>query len=261
MLYAKQERGAINPFLRGLEALGYVDGKTVTIECRDADGKAERLQQAANDLVDLKPDVIFSQGGDPAPFVKRATTTIPIVVVVSSDPVASGLVTSLGRPGGNITGVTYVHDMLAGKSVELLKDTVPSVSRVAILWNPDHADPEFRETERAARTLGVRLQSLEVRKDGDFDGAFQNAEHERAEALIVIGGRFMALNRRRIGDFAEKHRLIMVGVPSFLIEIGALLNYGPTRPSCSGGPRLMSTKFSRAPNPPTCPCNSRPLSS
>jgi len=254
-------RRAINPFLRGLEALGYVDGKTVTIECRDADGKAERLQQAANDLVDLKPDVIFSQGGDPAPFVKRATTTIPIVVVVSSDPVASGLVTSLGRPGGNITGVTYVHDMLAGKSVELLKDTVPSVSRVAILWNPDHADPEFRETERAARTLGVRLQSLEVRKDGDFDGAFQNAEHERAEALIVIGGRFMALNRRRIGDFAEKHRLIMVGVPSFLIEIGALLNYGPTRPSCSGGPRLMSTKFSRAPNPPTCPCNSRPLSS
>src|SRR3954468_15607589 len=92
MLYAKQEQGAINPFLRGLEALGgYVDGKTVTIEYRDADGKAERLQQAANDLVDLKPDVIFSQGGDPAPFVKRATTTIPIVVVVSSDPVASGL--------------------------------------------------------------------------------------------------------------------------------------------------------------------------
>ena len=112
MLYAKQEQGVISPFLRGLEALGHVDGKTVVIEYRDADGKAERLQQAANDLVDLKPDVIFSQGGDPAPFVKRATTTIPIVVVGSSDPVASGLLTSLGRPGGNITEVTYAHDMV-----------------------------------------------------------------------------------------------------------------------------------------------------
>jgi putative ABC transport system substrate-binding protein len=230
LLYSRRERGAIEPFLRGLEALGYIDGKSVSIEYRDADGKAELLQQAANDLVDLNPDVIFSQGGDPAPFVKKATTTIPIVVVVSNDPVASGLVNSLGRPGGNITGLTYVHDMLAGKSVELLRDTLPAVSRVAILWNPDHADPEFRETQRASHALGVQLQSLEVRKLEDFDSAFQAAERERAEALIVIGGRFIALNRQRVGDFAERHRLVVVGVPSFLMEIGALMNYGPNVP-------------------------------
>jgi putative ABC transport system substrate-binding protein len=151
-------------------------------------------------------------------------------VVVSSDPVQSGLVPSLGRPGGNLTGLTYVHDMLAGKSVELLKDTVPSVSRVAILWNPDHADPEFRETQRAARALDVQLQSLEVREHADFPGAFLAAERERAQALIVIGGRFMALHRQQIGEFATKNRLILVGVPNFLNDIGALLTYGPNAP-------------------------------
>jgi putative ABC transport system substrate-binding protein len=162
--------------------------------------------------------------------VKKSTATIPIVVVVSNDPVESGLVTSLGRPGGNITGVTWVHDQLAGKSVELLKDTVPSVSRAAILWNPDHTDPEFRETQRAARTLAVQLQSLEVREPGDYDGAFHAMERERPEALIVLGSRLMFQNRQRIGDFAAKNRLIMVGVPSWLMEIGALLNYGPNVP-------------------------------
>lgn len=137
---------------------------------------------------------------------------------------------SLGRPGGNITGVTWVHDQLAGKSVELLKDTVPSVSRAAILWNPDHTDPEFRETQRASRALEVQLQSLEVREPSDYEGAFQAAERSRAEALIVIGSRLQSQNRQRIGEFAAKNRLIMVGVPSWLMEVGGLLNYGPNVP-------------------------------
>ena len=175
----------------------------------------------------LNPDVIFSFGGDLAPSIKQATATIPIVVVVSNDPVESGLVASLARPGGNITGLTFVHDLLAGKSVELLKDTAPWVSRVAILWNPNHADPEFRETERAARTLEVQLQSLEVRQPGDFEGALQAAERGRAEALIVIGSRLIALHWRLIGDFATKNRIILVGVPSWLMGVGALLTYGP----------------------------------
>ena len=127
----------------------------------------------------LDPDVIFSFG--------------------------AGLVASLGRPGGNITGLTYVHDALAGKSVELLKDTVPSVSRVAILWK----------------------QSLEVREPGDFEGAFQALGRERPEALIVIGSRLIALQRHRIGDACAKNGLILVGVPSWLMEVGALLTYGP----------------------------------
>jgi putative ABC transport system substrate-binding protein len=230
LLRAKQEQAVISPFLRALEALGYVDGKNVAIEYRDAEGKTERFALAAAELVRLNPDVIFAFGGDNAPIVKKATSTIPIVVVVSNDPVESGLVASLGRPGGNITGITYVHDLLAGKSVELLKDTAPSVSRVAILWNPTHADPEFRETQRAARALQVQLQSLEVEEPGDYEGAFQAAERGRAEALIVIGSRLQFLNRQRIGDFAEKNRLIMVGVPSWLMEIGALMTYGPDVP-------------------------------
>jgi putative tryptophan/tyrosine transport system substrate-binding protein len=230
LLFAAQDRLVISPFLRGLEALGYIDGKTVAIEYRDAAGNYERVPDLANELVRLNPDVIFSFGGDLAPTIKKATATIPIVVVVSNDPVESGLVASLARPGGNITGITQVHDTLAGKSIELLKDTVPSVSRVAILWNPNHADPEFRETQRASRVLEVQLQSLEVREPGDYDGAFQVAMREHAEALIVIGGRLQFLNRHRIGDFAEKNRLIMVGVPAFLMEIGGLLNYGPNVP-------------------------------
>jgi ABC-type uncharacterized transport system substrate-binding protein len=230
LLFAKQDQAGISPFLQGLEALGYVDGKTVAIEHRDADGKYERLPELADELVRLNPDVIFCFGGDVAPIVKKATATIPIVVVVSDDPVESGLVASLGRPGGNVTGLTQVHDQLAGKSVQLLKDLAPGVSRVAILWNPNHADPEFRETQRASRTLGVQLQSLEVREPGAFEVAFQAAKRERAEALIVIGSRLMNVNRQLIGDFVAKNRLILVGVPSYLNEVGALLTYGPNVP-------------------------------
>src|SRR5205814_8000423 len=157
----------------------------------------------------------------------KATATIPIVVVVSDDPVESGRVASLGRPGGNVTGLTQVHDQLAGKSVQLLKDLAPGVSRVAILWNPNHADPEFRETQRASRTLGVQLQSLEVREPGDLEGAFQALGRERPEVLIVIGSRLIALQRHRIGDACAKNGLILVGVPTWLMEVGALLTYGP----------------------------------
>jgi len=230
LLWSKQDLILISPMLKGLEAIGYVEGRNVVVSYVDVEGKHDRLAGAAAELVSLNPDVIFSFGGEQAPFVKNATATIPIVVVVSNDPVQSGLVSSLGRPGGNITGVTYVHDMLAGKSVELLRDMMPSVSRVAILWNPNHVDPEFRETQRASRALGVELQSLEIRESGDIEGAFLAAEREKAEALIVLGSRLMFSNRHRIGAFAERHRLAIVGVPGWLMEVGALLTYGPSTP-------------------------------
>jgi putative ABC transport system substrate-binding protein len=217
----------VGPFLEGLQALGYVDGKTVTIDYRDAGGNAERLAEVAAELVRLNPDVIFSAGGDAAPFAKNATRTIPIVVAVSNDPVQSGLVTSLGRPGGNVTGITFIYDQLAGKIIEFLKDAAPRVSRVAVLWNPDHADPEFRETERAARSLKIQLQSLEVRGAGDFEAAFQAATRERAEALIVASSRLMALHQQQVADFAAKNRLILVSGPKYWTELGALLTYGP----------------------------------
>jgi putative ABC transport system substrate-binding protein len=220
----------ISPFIEGLGSLGYVDGKNLSIEYRDAGGKSERFSEVAEELVRLNPEVIYSFGGDISSAIKNATSTIPTVVLMSNDPVQSGLVASLGRPGGNITGFTQIHDALAGKSVELLKDVVPSVSRVAILWNPAHADPEFRETQRASRTLGVQLQSLEVRQAGDFDGAFQAAERDKAEALIVIGSRLIVLNRQRIEQFATTHQIILLGAPSWLMQMGALLSYGPNIP-------------------------------
>jgi putative ABC transport system substrate-binding protein len=227
LLFSQQDLAVINPCFEELKALGYVDGKTLAIEYRDAEGRYERLPGLAAELVRLGPDVIFSFGGEQAPIVKRATASIPIVVVVSNDPVASGLVASIARPGGNVTGVTYVHDALAGKSIELLKHAAPWVSRVAMLWNPNHTDPEYRETQRAAGALRVQLQSLEVREVSDFDGAFQAAIRKRAEALIVAGSRLLNLNRRRIGDFAVHNRLILVGTPKWLLEIGSLLTYGP----------------------------------
>jgi putative ABC transport system substrate-binding protein len=228
------DRTPIKPYLDELQKLGYVDGKTVAIEYRDAGGVHERLTEAAAELVRLKPDVIFSLGGEQAPIIKQATATIPIVVVVSNDPVASGLVKSLARPGGNITGLTWIQEQLAGKAIELLKDAAPSVSRAAVLWNPGHVDPEFRETERAALTLGVRLQSLEVRQPGEFEGAFQAIAREPPEALIVIGSRLMSLHRQRIGDFVAKNRLILVGNNSWLTHFGGLLNYGANVPELIG---------------------------
>jgi len=161
--------------------------------------------------------------------MKKATATIPTVVVVSNDPVASGIVASLARPGGNITGLTFIYDQLAGKAIELLREVVPSVSRVAVLWNPNHADPEFRETQRGARALQIEIQSLEVREPRDFEEAFQAADRQRPEALIVFGSRLVQQHRQGIGDFVEKNKLILVGNPSWLSEIGGLLTYGPNR--------------------------------
>jgi putative ABC transport system substrate-binding protein len=227
LLFADSDRPIIAPFVRELETLGYVDGKTAAIEYRNAEGKFDRLPQLAAELVRGNPEIIFSYGGEQAPIVKKATGSIPIVVVVSNDPVASGLVASLARPGGNITGVTYVHDQLAGKTIELLKEVAPQVSRVAILWSPNHTDPEFRETERAARGLRIPLQSLEIREGHDFERAFQSATRERAEGLIVVGARIIVQYRQRIGDFAEANRLILVGTPQWLPRMGGLLSYGP----------------------------------
>ena len=180
-----------------------MDGKTLAIEYRDAEGQYERLPGLAAELVRLSPDVIFSFGGEQAPIVKRATPSIPIVVVVSNDPVASGLVASLARPGGNITGVTYVHDALAGKSIELLKEAAPWVSRVAMLWNPNHTDPEYRKRSARRGRCESQLQSLEVRAASDFEGAFQAAIRERAEALIVAGSRALESD---IGSRSETSR-------------------------------------------------------
>jgi len=252
LLFNSPQADPIAPLLEGLQALGYVDGKTIGIEYRFAEGKAERLPDLAAELVRLNPEVIFAYGGDVAPHVKKATGSIPIVALVSNDPVQSGLVASVPRPGGNVTGITLVYDELAGKVIELLKEAVPAISRIAVLWNPDHADPEFRETQRAATTLGVRLQSLEVRQPADFDAAFDSATRERAEGLIIVSTRLLLQRHQRIVEFGTKSRIIMAGNWGDWAKDGLLLTYGPDPlMRCDGSPSTW-TRFSRAPALPIC---------
>ena len=214
-------------FRQGLAELGLVEGTHIEIVDRSAEGRPERLPSLAAELVGLKPDVIFALGGDVAPFVLTATKTIPVVMAVSFDPVAAGLIASFAKPGGNVTGVTFASSELAAKRLQFLQVAMPAIARVAVLWNPDHVDPEYRETQLAGRALGIRVQSLEVRRPADFDTAFAAAVAERAEAIVVVSARMMTLNRQRILDFAARLRLPVVAGWGPWAESGALLSYGP----------------------------------
>ncbi|MBM4442445.1 MAG: ABC transporter substrate-binding protein [Candidatus Rokubacteria bacterium] len=210
-----------------LRALGYVEGSTLAIEYRYAEGQVGRLAQLAAELVATKPDVIFALGGDVAPFAKAATSSIPIVISVSNDPVRAGVVRSLASPGGNVTGVTFLSDALAGKRLQLLKQAAPHVSRVAVIWNPLHHDDELVQTQAAGRTLGVQVVSAEVRDLGDFDGAFQAVTSSGADAVIVVSSRQTIRNRAGIAAFTARQRLPLAGGWGLWADSGALLSYGP----------------------------------
>jgi putative ABC transport system substrate-binding protein len=227
LLFGTPDTDAFPAIRRGLAALGYVEGRNVLFEYRYAEGRPERLPDLAVDLVRSKPDVIIAAGGDVAPFAKQATGTVPIVMITSADPVQGGLVTSLARPGGNVTGVTFASSELAGKRLQFLKEAAPGVTRVAVLWNPDHPDGEFPATQAAGRSLGVQIQSLEVRGHDDFAGAFAAAIHARTEALIVVSSRLMTLNRARILDLAARDRMLLVSGWGPWAAQGGLLSYGP----------------------------------
>jgi putative tryptophan/tyrosine transport system substrate-binding protein len=214
-------------FVAGLRDLGYVDGRQVKLDYRSAEGRPERARELALNAASAKPDVIVVLGGDLVPPVKEATSTIPIVMLTSQDPVEAGVVASFARPGGNLTGVAFVSSETAGKRLQFLKEAAPAVSRVAVLWTPDHPDGEYRDIDAAARQLGIRIQSLEVRRPEDFDAAFQSAAHARAEALMVVSSRFMNLNRSRILEFATKQRIPLVSGWGPWVRAGGLLSYGP----------------------------------
>lgn len=199
----------------------------IAIEYRYAAGQREQLPELASELVRLKVDVIITIGGDVAAVLKKVTATIPIVMGTSADPVRAGLVSNLARPGGNITGLTFLSDKLAGKRLELLRETVPKISRVAVVWNPAHADNEFNKMQPAAQGLGIQLQSLEVRRLGELDIAFRAARRHHAEALIVVPSRVTNFLRGRIVDFAAKNRLPVVSGWRQFAVAGGLLTYGP----------------------------------
>ena len=216
-------------FLRGLRELGYVEGKNITVEYRFADGRLERFRDFAAELARQKVDIIVAASAQAIQPAKDATRTIPIIMAQSEDPVGSGFVAGLARPGGNLTGLTTMSPELSGKRLELLKDVVPRVSRVAVLWNGANpvAALELRETEVAARALGVKLQPLKVRGPNDLGRAFSAMTRERAGALIVLPDFMFFVHRARLVDLAAKGRLPVIYEGPEFAEAGGLLAYGP----------------------------------
>src|SRR3954452_13380323 len=228
LLYSSpQEDPQVKVLQESLRELGYIEGHNISIEYRFAERKPERLPALASELVGLKPDVLFPIGGDVAPFVSKATRTIPIVFVMSADPLQLGLVTALARPGGNATGFTFLQDELASKRLELLKEVAPRISRVAFLSNPDHPDNELRVAQGGATALGVHLQPIEMRGPGDLAGALQAIKQASVDALYVVASRQTVASLRRIVDFAQKNELPLVGGWGAWAQEGGLLSYGP----------------------------------
>ncbi|MBI2154574.1 MAG: ABC transporter substrate-binding protein [Candidatus Rokubacteria bacterium] len=232
----------INPhyeaFRQGLRELGYVEGRNIVIERRHSEGKAERLPNLATELIRLKVDVIVIEAcGAPLNAASQKTSTIPIVVAACNDDlVASGLVASLARPGGNITGLSEVAPELAAKRLELLKEVVPKLTRVAVLWNPAYSEvfsptlrfmlSDWKEIREAARVLGVTLQSVEIRGPDDFDSAFAAMTRKRAGGLITFSEPLLVLHGRRIADLAAQSRLPAIYAYRELAEAGGLISYG-----------------------------------
>ena len=218
----------VEAFRQGLKDLGYVEGKNILIEFRYAEGKRDRVPSLVAELVQLKVDVLIS-GDDPAiRAAKEATKTIPIVMVINQDPVATGLVDSLARPGGNITGISRLTRELSGKRLELLTEVVPGMARVGILWDSSSEGSKisFKEYQAAARALKIQLRSLEVRgPDPDLDGAFQSAVKGRASAVVAMGGGLLNGRRKQIANYAIKHRLPSMYDSSLWIEPGGLISY------------------------------------
>ena len=218
-------------FLQGLRDLGYVEGRNVVIEYRDAEGKVERLPALAAELVALKVDVIVASGTLAALAAKQATRTLPIVFSPAGDPVGSGLVTSLARPGGNVTGLSAFAPELVGKRLELLKQAVPGVSRVAVLWQPgafgERVEMDtLKRVEVAARDLGVPLQFVEARGPADFDRAFSDMTRARAGALTVLASNMFNSERRRLVELAAEKRLPALYSARELVDAGGLMSYG-----------------------------------
>ncbi|HEY3304395.1 MAG TPA: ABC transporter substrate-binding protein [Candidatus Binatia bacterium] len=217
-------------FRQGLRELGYVEGKNVAIEYRLAHGKLDRLFDLAVELVRFKVDIIVTPSTLDALAAQRATRTIPIVMAASGDAVGTGLVASLARPGGNVTGLTALSRELSGKRLELLKEAVRGLSRVAVLWNAANPDKarDLEETLVAAGTLGLQIQSLEVRVGNDLESAFRAAKSKRAGALFTLADTLTIAHQSRIVDLATKGGLPTLFQTRDFVDAGGLMCYGPS---------------------------------
>jgi putative tryptophan/tyrosine transport system substrate-binding protein len=220
----------LEAFSQGLREHGYLNGKNFVLERRYGDARAERISELARELVSLKVDVIVTATDIAIAAVKQQTSIIPIVMANSTDPVGTGFVASLARPGGNVTGNSTMSPELSGKRLELLREVVPGLSRVAFLWNPDvrGAVLDYNETEAAARSVGLQLQSVEVLRAEDFDRAFSAITKERSQAFIMPGRNPVGFaNRGQIASFAQKNRLPSMYGQDEYVDAGGLMSYGP----------------------------------
>ena len=250
-------------FLQEMSKLGYVEGKNIVFEYRAAEGREERLPSLAAALVKLNVDVIVAPGVLPALAAKEATHSIPVIYTGGADPVAAGLVASVGRPGGNVTGITELSSELTGKRLELIKETLPKISTVTVLARrgaPNTTD-RIAEIESATKAFGLRLQTLEVAGISDFDKAFSPVTKERNGALIELPNSLFHANRKRIVEISNEKRLPTNFHSRDFVEVGGLMCYGETMPRRYVGSPLTSTRFSGASSPLICRSSSRRSSS
>jgi len=229
---SSSSRYVIEAFREGLRERGWVEGQNIVIDYRFAEGRYDRLPDLAAELVRLKVDVIVAAPSPPAAAAKNATGTIPIVMIgAGADPVGQGLVASLARPGGNVTGLSYsVGQEIFGKQLALLTEAVPKIRRVAVLWNPAISGqaPAIEDVKVAARALGVQLQVLEARGPDDFDRAFAAMAKERVGALLVLVDSMFSFHGTRLAGLAAKNRLPAAYTNRLLVEVGGLMSYGPS---------------------------------
>ena len=227
---AALEANLVNSFRAGLRELGYEEGRNIVIDYLWAEGNYERFPALVDQFIAAKVDVIVTAGTPAALAVKEKTKTVPLVVVAAGDPVGTGLVQNLARPEGNLTGLSSIAPDLEGKRLQLLREVVPTLSRVAMFFNslnPFHV-ASVRQAGAAAQTLGLKLQPLDIRSADDFDSAFAAIRKERPDALFILADRVFLHNRQRIMDLAAEQRLPSINAYEELVEAGGLLSYGPS---------------------------------
>jgi putative ABC transport system substrate-binding protein len=227
---AALEANLIGPFREGLREHGYEEGRNIEIVFGWAEGKYERFPALIAEFIAANVDVIVTAGTPATLAVKKATSTVPLVMIAVGDPVGTGIVPSLARPGGNITGLSSIAPDLEGKRLELLREVVPHLARVAFFLNPANAfhTVSIRQALAAAQALNIKLQPHEVRKPEDLDAAFTSIVKEKPDGLLILADRIFLHNRQRMMDFATQQRLPSVNAYQELVEAGGLLSYGPS---------------------------------
>jgi len=246
---------SLDALVRELRAIGYVEGKNIAFESRSAENKLDRLPALGDELVHLKVDVIIAAAMEEALAAKSVTGTIPIVFLGGGDPVAGGLVDSLARPGGNITGFTNISPVLAGKRLELLKETIPKLTHVAVLWDPlvSSTAQQWKENQLPARKLALQLYSMEISSVDKFESAFNEAIKAGSSALVVAGGPLAASNQKRIAELAIKHRLPSIYPDIRYASAGGLMSYGADRAEPYKRIASMVDKILKGANPAELP--------